>query len=100
MQSTVIPVADVLQIVAIISVVTIWLVTAPRLNSPWIPSSNMSHVAVLGLVFLYFWSRFVAEILFLGEPVYFWYGLILIIGIIGHWARISSSEPSKRSEPR
>ena len=72
MPSNAIPMIDVLQIVAIISVVTIWLVTAPRLNSPWIPCSNISRVAVVGLVFFYFWSRFVAEIIFLGQPIYVW----------------------------
>ncbi len=100
MPSSVAPLADVAQIVAIISVVTIWLVSAPRLNSPWIPCSNLSRVAVVGLVFLFFWNRFVAEIYFLGEPIYVWYGLVLILGIFAHWAKITRSEPSKRTEPQ
>ena len=98
MQSIAIPLADVIQIVAIISIVTVWLVTASRLKSPWIPSSNFSRVAVVGLVFLYFWNRFVAEINLLGEPIYVWYGLILILGIIAHWTRISRSQPTKGTE--
>ena len=98
MSSTVILLSDVIQIVAIISVVTIWLVTAPRLKSPWIPCSNFSRVAVVGLVFLYCWNKFVAEIIFLHQPIYVWYGLVLILAVIAHWAKISCTEPNKQTE--
>ncbi len=91
------PLLDIIQIAAIVSVVTIWLVTASRLKSPWVPSSNFSRVSVVVLVFLYAWNKLVAETIIMGEPIYVWYGLILIIGIFAHWARISHSEPSKRT---
>lgn len=97
MQPNVLPTADIVQVLAIISIVTIWLVTAPSLKSPWIPSSNFSRVAVVVLVFLYFWNKFVAETIFLGAPIYVWYGLVLILGIFAHWARVSSTEPTKRT---
>lgn len=93
-----IPLADIAQIVAIVSVVTIWLVTASNLKSPWIPSSNFSRLSVVVLVFLYAWNKFVAEIIIQGEPIYVWFGLVLIIGIFAHWARISRSDPSKRAK--
>ena len=93
-----IPLIDIAQIAAIVAVVTIWLVSAPALKSPWIPASNFSRVSVVVLVFLYGWNRFVAETVIQGEPIYVWYGLVLIIGIFAHWAKMSRSEPNKRTE--
>ena len=98
MQTTTIPLLDIAQIAAIVSVVTIWLVTASSLKSPWLPSSNFSRVAVVVLVFLYGWNTFVAQTIIMGEPIYVWYGLVLIIGIFAHWAKISHSELNKRTE--
>ena len=89
---------EMIQFAAILLIVIIWIVTAPRLNSPWIPCSHFSRLAVFGLVFLFFWDRFIAQTIFLGEPLYFWYGLILIIGIFAHWSKISREEPTKNSK--
>ena len=97
MHPTVLLVSEIIQLVAILLIVIVWMVTAPQLKSPWIPCSHFSRLAVFGLVFLFAWDRFIAQTAFLGEPLYFWYGLILIIGIFAHWVGISREEPTKRS---
>ncbi|MBN2296169.1 MAG: hypothetical protein JXM70_27305 [Pirellulales bacterium] len=99
MHSDIIPLIDIAQITIIFSIVTVWLVTASSLKSPWIPSSNFSRLAIVALVFVYAWNRFVEETILMGEPIYVWFGLVLILGIIAHWAKISHKEPAKRAKP-
>ena len=97
MQPTVALFSEMIQLAAVLLIVLVWMVTAPRLKSPWIPCSAFSRLAVFVLVFLFAWDRFIAQTAFLSQPLYLWYGIILMIAVFAHWVKISREEPAKHS---